>query len=95
MNTDAPPEPGVIHMPNLADMGPGRSAPDFSYLMILELKCFYKAKFRAFRKCAQTCEELCDCAYQLCEDLGPSLKTVDDHYYCIRDMFTERTRIYH
>jgi hypothetical protein len=70
-------------------MGKLSSMPDFSYLMILELKNFYKDKFRAFRKCAQSCQELCDCAYQLSTDLEPSFASIVAHILSIKDNFTE------
>jgi hypothetical protein len=57
-------------------VGKGNFVPDFSYLMILQLKDFYTAKFVAFRRCAQSCQELCDCAYELSKNLNPSLQSI-------------------
>jgi len=88
-SSDNTQETNQIIIDGLTGMGKLSSMPDFSYLMILELKNFYKDKFRAFRKCAQSCQELCDCAYQLSTDLEPSFASIVAHILSIKDNFTE------
>ena len=82
---------GRIHVHDLSSLENMVSMPDFSYLMILELKDFYNAKFTAHKKCMQSCEELCDCAYQLFEDMQPALRSITTHAQSIKDLFTEKT----
>jgi hypothetical protein len=94
MYTDNPSEQNRIYIPNLGGMGKASLAPDFSYLMILELKDFYRNKFTTFRKCAQSCEELCDCAYQLSKDLDPFLKSVVNKAQTISNVSTEEIQFY-
>lgn len=91
VHTDYAGKPGYIHIQNLTilkakDLQASSSntplkqrrscRPDFSCLMILELKDFYQEKFRTFRKCLQSCERLCDCAYQFCVDLDAPLHAI-------------------
>ncbi|OQU79056.1 hypothetical protein SORBI_3008G089600 [Sorghum bicolor] len=85
-------ETNQIIIDGLTGMGKQSFMPDFSYLMILELKSFYRDKFTAFRKCAQSCEELCDCAYQLFTDIDPALKSIATDILSIGDSFNEEVQ---
>lgn len=109
MCTDVVPKKTQIHVDNLALAGKKGfhsvlcatplkryqpSVPDFSYLMILELKDFYCAKFKAFRKCMQSCEELCDCAYQLSVDLDQPLESISIQAQASKNVATQEMQFH-
>ena len=57
---------------------------DYSYMMILELRYFYRQKYGALAQCRVSCQDIYEIAHHLCVRLDPAIRKVYDYTQAFR-----------